>query len=210
MTTENYFSKLAQIDCTEHVEKKGRFSYLSWAWAVKKLREVDPTATWEVKRFDGVPYLKTDCGYFVEVEVTVQGLPLSQIHPILNNQNKPIAEPNSFDINTSIQRCLVKAIALHGLGLYIYAGEDLPEIQEPMITAQQVGAIKLNIKKLATLRKVDEDAIKGHLSIKDVAELTLKQAEDVLKKSTKWVKQAEKEVAEAKEKETAEEVEQTN
>ncbi|MGR5901117.1 Sak single strand annealing protein [Bacillus cereus] len=208
MTTENYFSKLAQIDCTEHVEKKGRFSYLSWAWAVKKLREVDPTATWEVKRFDGVPYLKTDCGYFVEVEVTVQGLPLSQIHPILNNQNKPIAEPNSFDINTSIQRCLVKAIALHGLGLYIYAGEDLPEIQEPMITAQQVGAIKLNIKKLATLRKVDEEAIKGHLNIKDVAELTLKQAEDALKKSTKWVKQAEKEVAETKE--TAEEVEQTN
>ncbi|MGX5475879.1 Sak single strand annealing protein [Bacillus toyonensis] len=207
MTIENYFSKLAQIDCTEHVEKKGRFNYLSWAWAVKKLREVDPTATWEVKRFDEAPYLKTDCGYFVEVEVTVQGLPLSQIHPILNNQNKPIAEPNSFDINTSIQRCLVKAIALHGLGLYIYAGEDLPEVHEEMVTAQQVGAIKLNIKKLVTLRKVDEDTIKGHLSIKEVAELTLKQAEEVLKKSTDWVKNAEKEAAEAKEKEM---VDQTN
>ncbi|MFT2139079.1 DUF1071 domain-containing protein [Bacillus cereus] len=210
MTTENYFSKLAQIDCTEHVEKKGRFSYLSWAWAVKKLREVDPTATWEVKRFDGVPYLKTDCGYFVEVEVTVQGLPLSQIHPILNNQNKPIAEPNSFDINTSIQRCLVKAIALHGLGLYIYAGEDLPEIQEEMITAQQVGAIKLNIKKLATLRKVNENTIKGYLSIKEVGKLTLKQAEEVLKKSTKWVKQAEKETSEIEEQEQVEKIEQTN
>ncbi|PEB78263.1 hypothetical protein COM95_27900 [Bacillus cereus] len=209
MTAENYFSKLAQIDCSEHVEKKGRFSHLSWAWAVKKLREVDPAATWEVKRFDGVPYLKTDCGYFVEVEVTVQGLPLSQIHPILNNQNKPIVEPNSFDINTSIQRCLVKAIALHGLGLYIYAGEDLPEIQEEMITSQQVGAIKLNIKKLAALRKVDEDMIKGHLSIKEVGELTLKQAEEVLKKSTKWVKQAEKETAETEE-EQDEKIEQTN
>ncbi|WP_420685846.1 DUF1071 domain-containing protein [Bacillus cereus] len=210
MTIENYFSKLAQIDCTEHVEKKGRFSYLSWAWAVKKLREVDPTATWEVKRFDGVPYLKTDCGYFVEVEVTVQGIALSQIHPILNNQNKPIAEPNSFDINTSIQRCLVKAIALHGLGLYIYAGEDLPEIQEEMITAQQVGAVKLNIKKLATLRKVDEDTIKGHLSIKEVGELTLKQAGEVLKKLTKWVKQAEKETSEIEEQEQVEKIEQTN
>lgn len=210
MITENYFSKLAQIDCTEHVEKKGRFSYLSWAWAVKKLREVEPTATWEIKRFDGVPYLKTDCGYFVEVEVTVQGLPLSQIHPILNNQNKPIAEPNSFDINTSIQRCLVKAIALHGLGLYIYAGEDLPEIQEEMITAQQVGAIKLNIKKLATLRKVDEDTIKGHLSIKEVGELTLNQAGEVLKKLTKWVKQAEKETSEIEEQEQVEKIEQTN
>lgn len=199
MTTENYFSKLAQIDCSEHVEKKGRFSYLSWAWAVKKLREVDPTATWEVKRFDGVPYLKTDCGYFVEVEVTVQGLSLSQIHPILNNQNKPIAEPNSFDINTSIQRCLVKAIALHGLGLYIYAGEDLPEIQEDPVSSQQVGVIKLNIKKLATLRKVDEDTIKGHLSVTEITELTKTQADEVIKKLTKWVKQAEKETEEPKE-----------
>ncbi|AJI08537.1 DUF1071 domain-containing protein [Bacillus cereus] len=199
MTTENYFSKLAQIDCSEHVEKKGRFSYLSWAWAVKKLREVDPTATWEVKRFDGVPYLKTDCGYFVEVEVTVQGLPLSQIHPILNNQNKPIAEPNSFDINTSIQRCLVKAIALHGLGLYIYTGEDLPEVQEDPVSSQQVGVIKLNIKKLATLRKVDEDTIKGHLSVTEITELTKTQADEVIKKLTKWVKQAEKETEEPKE-----------
>lgn len=196
MTTENYFSKLAQIDCSDHVEKKGRFSYLSWAWAVKKLREVDPTATWEVKRFDGVPYLKTDCGYFVEVEVTVQGLPLSQIHPILNNQNKPIAEPNSFDINTSIQRCLVKAIALHGLGLYIYAGEDLPEVQEDPVSSQQVGVIKLNIKKLATLRKVDEDTIKGHLSVTEITELTKTQADEVIKKLAKWVKQAEKETEE--------------
>ncbi|MGX5574079.1 Sak single strand annealing protein [Bacillus toyonensis] len=208
MTTENYFSKLAQIDCSEHVEKKGRFSYLSWAWAVKKLREVDPTATWEVKRFDGVPYLKTDCGYFVEVEVTVQGLPLSQIHPILNNQNKPIAEPNSFDINTSIQRCLVKAIALHGLGLYIYAGEDLPEIQEDPVSSQQVGVIKLNIKKLATLRKVDEDTIKGHLSVSEITELTKSQADEVIKKLTKWVKSAEKEAEEPKEK--VEPIEQAN
>ncbi|MDA2434520.1 DUF1071 domain-containing protein [Bacillus cereus] len=199
MTTENYFSKLAQIDCSEHVEKKGRFSYLSWAWAVKKLREVDPKATWEIKRFDGAPYLKTDCGYFVEVEVTVQGLPLSQIHPILNNQNKPIAEPNSFDINTSIQRCLVKAIALHGLGLYIYAGEDLPEIQEDPVSSQQVGVIKLNIKKLATLRKVDEDTIKGYLSITEITDLTKTQADEVIKKLTKWVKQAEKETEEPKE-----------
>lgn len=203
MTNENYFSKLAQIDCSEHVEKKGRFSYLSWAWAVKKLREVDPTATWEVKRFDGVPYLKTDCGYFVEVEVTVQGLPLSQIHPILNNQNKPIEKPNSFDINTSIQRCLVKAIALHGLGLYIYAGEDLPEVQEDPISSQQVGVIKLNIKKLATLRKVDEDTIKKvYLKIGEVTELTSPQADEVIKKLTKWLKQAEKEAKDQQEPQT--------
>lgn len=128
--SENYFEKLAAIDCSEYVEKKGKFSYLSWTWAVKQLRKVDPTATWEVIRHNGLPYLKTECGFFVEVAVTCQGITLSQIHPVLNGANKPIPQPNSFDINTSIQRCLVKAIALHGLGLYIYAGEDLPEGSE--------------------------------------------------------------------------------
>jgi hypothetical protein len=63
--------------------------------------------------------------------VTVQAVTLSQIHPVLDGRNQPIAEPTAFDINTSIQRCLVKAIALHGLGLYIYAGEDLPDGQAP-------------------------------------------------------------------------------
>lgn len=126
-TNENYFEKLAAIDCSEYVEKKGKFNYLSWTWAVKQLRKEDPTATWEVIRHNGMPYLKTECGFFVEVAVTCQGITLSQIHPVLNGANKPIPQPNAFDINTSIQRCLVKAIALHGLGLYIYAGEDLPE-----------------------------------------------------------------------------------
>lgn len=124
---ENYFEKLAEINVNEHVEKKGKFSYLSWAWAVDVLRKADPSATWEVVRFDGMPFMETKFGIFVEVAVTVQGITLSQIHPVLDNNNKPIAQPSSFQINTSIQRCLVKAIALHGLGLYIYAGEDLPE-----------------------------------------------------------------------------------
>ena len=64
---------------------------------------------------------------FVEVVVTVNSVTLSQIHPALDGRNRPLMAPNAFDINSSIQRCLVKAIALHGLGLYIYAGEDLPQ-----------------------------------------------------------------------------------
>ena len=121
------FEKLAKINVNEHAEKKGKFTYLSWAWAVDVLRKAEPTATWEVIRFNGLPFLKTEAGFFVEVAVTVQGITLSQLHPVLDNNNRPIATPNAFQINTSIQRCLVKAIALHGLGLYIYAGEDLPE-----------------------------------------------------------------------------------
>jgi hypothetical protein len=122
---ENYFAKLNQINVSEHIEKKGQFSYLSWPWAVQQLRQADPSATWSVVRFDGLPFLKTECGYFVEVAVAVQGITLSQVHPVLDARNNPIECPNSFDINTSIQRCLVKAIALHGLRLSVYAGEDL-------------------------------------------------------------------------------------
>lgn len=157
--TPNYFAQLARIDVNKHVEKKGGFSYLSWAWAVDALRKAHPGATWEVKRFPVtldwgeeertsykaityVPYLKTDCGYFVEVAVTVEDVTLSQIHPVLDSRNRPIAEPDAFHINTSIQRCLVKAIALHGLGLYVYAGEDLPEgVEPPKITEAQANEL---------------------------------------------------------------------
>ena len=124
----NYFAALSAININAHVEKKGGFNYLSWPFAVAQLRLAEPTATWEVKRFDGLPYLATEAGVFVEVAVTVQGVTLSQIHPVLDGRNRPILAPTSFDINTSLQRALVKAIALHGLGLYIYAGEDLPQI----------------------------------------------------------------------------------
>ena len=122
----NYFVELSKINVNEHVERKGQFSYLSWPFAVSQLRQFDPVATWQVLRFDGLPYLNTEAGCFVEVAVCVKGVSLSQIHPVLDSKNRPILAPTAFDINTSIQRCLVKAIALHGLGLYLYSGEDLP------------------------------------------------------------------------------------
>lgn len=128
-SNDNYFTQLSAINVSAYVERKGNFSYLSWPFAVSQLRQFDPTATWEVKRFEGLPYLVTELGVFVEVAVTVAGVTLSQIHPVLDSKNRPILAPSSFDINTSIQRCLVKAIALHGLGLSIYAGEDLPILE---------------------------------------------------------------------------------
>jgi hypothetical protein len=136
MSTSNHpFKHLAAIDVSHYVEKKGQFDYLSWPYAVAQLRLADPQASWEVRRFDGLPYLMTALGYFVEVAVTVQGLTLSQIHPVLDGKNQPIDDPTVFDINTSIQRALVKAIALHGLGLSVYAGEDLPTHSEAGGTA---------------------------------------------------------------------------
>ena len=125
--TDNYFARLNAINVNEHVEKKCGFSNLSGPYAVAQLRLADASATWEVRRFDGLPYLATEAGVFVEVAVTVNGVTLSQIHPVLDGRNRPLLAPSAFDINSSLQRCLVKAIALHGLGLYIYAGEDLPQ-----------------------------------------------------------------------------------
>ncbi len=137
--SENSFAKLNAINVSAHIEKKGQFSYLSWPFAVAQLRLADPTASWVVNRFDGLPYQATELGVFVAVTVTVQGVSLSQIHPVLDARNRPIAIPSSFDINTSIQRCLVKAIALHGLGLYIYAGEDLPTTTDDENNKRGVG-----------------------------------------------------------------------
>jgi len=124
---EHYFETLRKHNVSEHMEKKGQFNYLSWAYAVEELRKLKPDATWRViKDENGHPYTSTPAGHFVEVEVTVDEISLSQIHPVLDNRNQPIEKPNAFQMNTSLQRALAKACALHGLGLHIYAGEDLP------------------------------------------------------------------------------------
>lgn len=128
-TNQNYFTQLAAVNVSGHVERKGQFNYLSWPYAVSQLRMFDETATWQIQRFDGLPFLTTDYGTFVEVAVTVRGMTFSQLHPVLDSKNRPLLSPSAFDINTSIQRCLVKAIALHGLGLSVYAGEDLPHVE---------------------------------------------------------------------------------
>lgn len=188
----NYFIELSKINVSEHMEKKGRFNYLSWVFAVSELRKNHPDATWETKRFDGMPFMQTDLGYFVEVAVTVNGIELSQIHPVLDNRNKPIEKPSPFDINTSIQRCLVKAIALHGLGLYIYAGEDLPTTKDPL-TSEQVGQIKTNVLKLNKLVGAGELNIYNKLGIKkvnDINSLSKTDADKVLKTLDKWIDQA--------------------
>ena len=129
---ENTFEKLNKVDVSRFTEKKGQFNYLSWAHAVRELLKACPSATWEVHLFDNSdgtrqPYMKNGTGAYVQVSVNVDGVTRTQIHPVLDHRNSPIDSPNSFQINTSIQRCLAKAIALHGLGLYIFAGEDLPE-----------------------------------------------------------------------------------
>ena len=137
------FEQLDTINVNSYTEKKGKFTYLSWAWAVRELLKVAPDATWIIHEWgiDGSkqPYMQTQAGCFVQVTVNVDGIERTQVHPVLDNRNQPIMEPNAFQINTSIQRCLAKAIALHGLGLYIYAGEDLPK--EDPVTEEELNTL---------------------------------------------------------------------
>lgn len=141
------FSVLSKIDVSEHTEKKGNYTYLSWAWAVKVLLEEFPKAVWQIHTFvdNGTesPYMRTNAGCFVQVSVEIDKVIRTQIHPVLDHMNKTVDEPNAFQVNTSIQRCLAKAIALHGLGLYIYAGEDLPQAPDALNKEQYKSMLDL-------------------------------------------------------------------
>jgi hypothetical protein len=130
-------SELLKINVNDHTERKGNLTYLSWAWAWAEVLKIDPTARYTVHEWDGLPlvYLK-DGSAMVKVSVEIKGDIKTCLLPVLDHKNKPIENPNSFAVNTSIMRCLAKCIALHGLGLYIYAGEDLPEAEREEMDAE--------------------------------------------------------------------------
>ena len=119
---ESPFQRLFAINVNDHVEKKNNLSYLTWAWAVAELLKVDPMATWEYKE----PVRWNDT-VMVFCTVTAFNKQMTAQLPVMDHRNKAISNPDAFSVNTAMQRCLAKAIALHGLGLYIYSGEDLPE-----------------------------------------------------------------------------------
>ena len=151
------FNTLNAIDVNEKTEKKNGLTYLSWAWAWTQLKKAYPDATYQIRHFDGRPYLYDEnLGYMVMTEMTVDGITHEMWLPVMDGANKAMKDKpytyevkeykngrwtgeyvekkvevaTMFDINTAIMRCLTKNIAMFGLGLYIYAGEDLPEESE--------------------------------------------------------------------------------
>jgi hypothetical protein len=116
------YADLRRIDVGQHIKKKNGLSYLSWAWAADELLQADPSATWEYLE----PTIFGKGTVMVSCRVTAFGKSMTAQLPVMNHKNQAIPDPDAFAVNTAMQRCLVKAIALHGLGLYIYAGEDLP------------------------------------------------------------------------------------
>ncbi|PEW69943.1 hypothetical protein CN448_11730 [Bacillus cereus] len=182
----NHFKRMFALNVNDKLEKKNGLSYLSWAWAWAETKKIDPRAKQHVHYFpyEGnidvqVPYLKTPNGFFVQVSVTIHSHTETEMLPVLDHRNKPIANPNAFEINKNQKRCLVKAIALHGLGLYVYAGEDIPEGAEggPKTLAEKTNQGSRNnevdkLKKIVTAKKFalakqkncDVKAIDGSLS----------------------------------------------
>lgn len=151
------YLELRKINVNEHTEKKGKFTYLSWAWAVDQLLQADQMATWEYQ--SPMQFGET---LMVFCSVTAFGKTMTAQLPVLNAQNKAIANPDAFAVNTAMQRCLAKAIALHGIGLYIYAGEDIPT-EEPVdltdVAISWVSAINL-AQTIDQLKQTYSDAYK--------------------------------------------------
>ena len=186
---EANFAKLSALDVSAHIDKKQTgtttLSYLSWAWAWDYFKKAYPDAQYKIKEWDGRPYLFDEkTGYMVETSITAGGethimwLPVmdganhamtDKPYQIVTKYNKPIdvKAANMFDINKTIMRCLVKNMAMFGLGLYIYAGEDLPNETEDFIVAKHTkddnrsngnssGSFSKQINSATTMEELDK------------------------------------------------------
>lgn len=174
---KNYFVELNNINVSDKVEKKNDLSYLSWAWAWGELKKLHPTATYTIyENANGLFYHTDGKTAWVKTGVTVDGLEHIEYLPVMDFRNKsiPVENITSTDVNKAIQRSLTKAVARHGLGLYIYAGEDLPE-EEKVNKAKETE--KITAKELLTLKNkmdsdnVSEQTIKNLYKVADLKEL---------------------------------------
>jgi hypothetical protein len=124
---QSLIKELLTKNVNEHTEKKGGLTYLSWAWAWAEALKADGSAAYKVEMFGDKCYMDINGTAMVFVTVTMFGKPMTCQLPVMDFRNKAILNPDAFAINTAIMRCMTKALALHGLGLYIYSGDDLPE-----------------------------------------------------------------------------------
>lgn len=141
MEKKSYFQTLFDINCEDKIEKKGNLSYLSWAYAWGEVKKYFPLAFYTIyENSQGWNYFTDGNTCWVKTGVTIEGLEHIEYLPVMDARNISIKldSVTSFDVNKAIQRSLTKACARHGLGLYVYAGEDLPEIERK--TREQAAA----------------------------------------------------------------------
>lgn len=201
---KSIFETLNAINVNEHTEKKNGLTYLSWAWAISELFKHYPKSSYEVIRDEqtGYNYHTDGKTAWVETSVTVRSddetKTLGMWLPVMNfkNQSIPVDSITSTDVNKALMRCITKNISVHGLGFYIYAGEDLPEEEqtplpdmkqakkavdnytdESLVDAATVNIIKEALKKAGK----SEKGCLEYYNVKDFSELKVKQATMLLK-----------------------------
>jgi Protein of unknown function (DUF1071) len=125
---------LLTLNVNEHTEKKANLTYLSWAWAWAEALKADAKATFKVEMFGDKCFMDINGTAMVWITVTMFDKPMTCQLPVMDHRNKAIVNPDAFQVNTAIMRCMTKALSLHGLGLYIYNGDDLPSFIEPEST----------------------------------------------------------------------------
>ena len=186
---ENIFNTLNAINVNDKTEKKNGLTYLSWAWAWGEVKKVYPDATYTIYENTlpsgyVVNYFTDGHTSYVKTGVTIKGLEYIEELPVMDFRNKSILLENmtSFDVNKTIQRSLTKALARHGLGLYIYAGEDLPDITESSKNEFQVtinSTIEKSIKEAIKKALISNERVIEVLKEYNISKLSELKVEDL-------------------------------
>ena len=202
---KSIFETLFNINVGEHIEKKNGLSYLSWPFAWSEVKKIFPDANYKVKLFgeNNLPYVYDEStGYMVFTSVTINDLTHEMWFPVMDNSNKsmksvkytydtnyrknvPVGPASMFDINKAIMRCLVKNLSMFGLGLYIYAGEDLPEKDSEKILPSDVKSLKKVISEFENSEKLQSNILKNY-GVKNMEDLNTKQFAEILEKLNNW------------------------
>lgn len=197
MADENIFDKLSAVNVNKYKEDRNGLSYLSWTWAWSEFKKACPDANYEVVKFDGLPYCyDPNTGYMVYTRVTVGETTHEMWLPVMDSSNHAmkaeqytvhtkykdatVEAATMFDVNKAIMRCLTKNLAMFGLGLYIYAGEDLPEVEQEEKKAAD------EEKRLEAIKKLKETAKKNQIEWLEkeygkIDDFTFEQADGALK-----------------------------
>ena len=174
---KSVFETLFEVNVNGHVEKKNGLSYLSWPYAWAEVKKRFPDANYKVYEMEnGCIYFTDGKTCWVKTGIEIAGLEHIEYLPIMDYKNKSISLENvtSFDVNKSIQRSLTKALARHGLGLYLYAGEDLPEIEVEKISAKDAKILQNVVRNFDEPDKLYAMLLKRY-NVSSFKELTVKQ-----------------------------------
>ena len=197
---ENNFNKLLSLNVNDKTEKKNGLTYLSWSWAWAEFCKVYPDAKYVIKKNEeNMPVFGNEkMGYMVYTEVTAGNLTHEMWLPVMDFKNKSMTNPTTFDINKAIMRCLTKNLAIFGLGLYIYSGEDVPEeeIKAPEIPTKktETKVSEENVKYIYTLitkTGFDKEKLYAAYKVQSMNDLTAAQATKVIEGLRKVEKEQE-------------------